>query len=315
MTDWTAAGRKAWETRQLNDAHRVRDLYRAAFGGIPKSAARGRAIDVLKRAGGTVVLDLWGGGLSALELMAAGFRVIAVDDGSMPLVDGDGRSVSNVRKMRALRVTAEEGGYEWRWGKAAKFMAEADCALLDFCGPLSSEVYRTIEAVRHMKAAIVTLMTDHDIVTGAVNQSVRRVMYEAALRLATMETSRKTHGGLWRNTGWKSTRLLCTYRRAGRQPVWLFLLAPHRIKTGATPVALIDADAYEHSKARTRDRNRMRRQTDSEYAARHNARSLAYYHRMKADPDWLADRNAKRREKRKEARTLREHHSGLLSAT
>lgn len=318
------AGVKAWETRraneaarqaarQLNDAHYVRDLYRKAFQGTPKGAARSRAIAVLKAAGGTVVLDLWGGGLSALELMAAGYRVIAVDDGSMPLTDADGHDISKARKKRALRITAEEDGYEWRWGKAAKYAFEADCALLDFHGNLGIEVYRTVKACYHMKAVIVTLMTDHEAKTGlnrrefgALTQPIRRIQYEATLRFATMGPSRKTHGGLWRNTGWKSTRLLCTYRRAGRQPVWLFLLAPHRIVTGPTHPALIDADAYERRKGHIRDAARERRHANPDAMTAHNANGLAYYHRMKQDPEWLANRNVKRR-------ATRPHSSRVLS--
>lgn len=301
MTNWSEAGRKAWATRQLNDAHRVRDLYRAAFGGMPKGAARSRAIEVLKAAGGTTVLDLWGGGMSAEELIATGFRVLTVEDGSMTISDDHG-IVSAKRKRRALTNAASEGGYEARWGKAAKVAAEADCALLDFCGPWSKEVYRTIAACRHMKAIVVTLMTDHDIATDATDQAVRRVMYEAAMRLATMAPSRKTHGGLWRNTGWHSTRLLCTYRRTGRQPVWLFLLAPHRIRTGPTHRQLIDADAYATAQRHAADSARRRRQSDPAIQAHRSAQSLAYYHRMKLDPEWLAIINAKRREYRAKRR-------------
>ena len=109
------AGRKA-------DAHRIRDLYREAFGGMPKEAARRRAIEILKAAGGTVCLDLWGGGLSARELVAAGLSVISVDDGSLTLRI-EGSRVSQMRKHRALETTAADDGYQPRWGKVAKFAA------------------------------------------------------------------------------------------------------------------------------------------------------------------------------------------------
>lgn len=281
MTNWSEAGRKAWATRQRNDALHVLSLYRRAFGGTPKGAARSRAIEVLKRSGGTVVLDLWGGGLSALELMAAGFRVIAVEDGSLPLIDEEGRVVSAARKKRALIAAALGGGYEWRWGKASKFASDADCALLDFCGPWSREVKRTIQASRHMKTVVLTLMTDHEIATGATDQTERLAAYQSFMRLAFGVSLNpfNRHG---------TVKLLGAYRRPRGQPVWIFALAHHRLFTGPVPRALWTPDRVENMRIKSREEKR-RLTMDPDWVQRTNERRRQRHaDRMRDDPEYRA---------------------------
>jgi hypothetical protein len=242
------AGRRAWETRRNNDARAVRDLYRDAFASPAKAVARRRSVATLKAAGVETVIDLWGGGTSALELVAAGFRVISVDNGSMNIVDAAGVEVSKARKRRALELAGIEGGYETRWGSVAKFAHEADGALLDFCGPWSGETRRTIEACRHMKAVVVTLMADHDEASAATTRYERQVAYEAFLRVAF---------GLYPWRGHGQCRVLCRYRRTRGHPVWVFVVAPSLLALGGLAQAereALDPAAAERRRKRGRER-------------------------------------------------------------
>lgn len=212
MVDWREAGRKA-------DAHRIRNLYRAGFGLAPKGIARGRIVEALKAAGGTTVIDLWGGGLSAKAFVAAGFRVISVDDGRTKIID-NGKPVSTARKRRALEHTAAEDGYEWRWGDVSEFAHEADVAFLDLCGPPSAEQRRAVEACRHMKAVVVTLVVAHDALTGGLDSHEREMVYQLLLKMEWAERPRWKYmatGG--------SVRRLTDYRSGGNQSVFVFLLS------------------------------------------------------------------------------------------
>lgn len=217
MTDWKEAGRKA-------DAHRIRDLYRASFQSPAKSVARDRVIAAMKASGVTTVLDLWGGGVSAEAFADAGFKVISVDNGSMQLIDQD-RPVSATRKRRALERTAEEDGYEARWGSVASVAHEADGAFLDFCGPWSKDTRAAVEACRHMKAVAVTLVPDHDGVTNASNGLERQMAYQLFLKMAWADRPRweymNADGGV---------RRLTDYRRHKGPMVYVFLLSRKPIK-------------------------------------------------------------------------------------
>lgn len=211
MTDWAEAGRKA-------DAHRIRALYREGFQSEAKQTVRARLIKALQVAGATICLDLWGGGASADELVRVGLDVISIDDGSFEVID-KGHPVSAERKRRALEYAAREGGYTAGWGHVAKYAMSADGAFLDFCGPWSRGVRRSIEACRHMKAVVVTLMTDHDTTTDATSQSERRLAYEAYMRNAfRQERDRPVY-----------LRRLCSYKRETGQPVFVYLLSPERL--------------------------------------------------------------------------------------
>jgi hypothetical protein len=215
MTDWREAGNRA-------DATRVRNLFLAAFDLPGKRLARERAIQALKAAGATCVLDLWGGGISAEALVAAGFRVISVENGSMRLFD-DGRLVSAVRKRRALDRAGLAGGYETFWGSAAQALAafpEIDGALLDFCGPWSKEVRRTVRAARHLRAAVVTLCPDHDLYTEATDVRERQLTYQLLLRMA--RTDKPTWDNIARSGG---ARLLIDYHGEHGQMVSVYLLS------------------------------------------------------------------------------------------
>lgn len=258
MTDWQEAGRKA-------DAHRIRNLYRAMFDDDRKDVVRWMAVEAFKKVGGRRCLDLWGGGLSAVELLNAGLDVISVDNGTMQLTDR-GNRVSAMRKRRALEVTAEEDGYSARWGPVAKYAQEADVAFLDFCGPWSRDVRRAIEACRHMKAIVVTLMTDHEMVTGATTQAERRMAYEAFLRLATQLGSR--HKGA-SGEPFAVVRRLCEYRRANGQPVWVYLLTRERVALGPMSQTIRrKLDPVYREKLNTQSRERQREyRRDPERAA------------------------------------------------
>lgn len=289
MVDWKEAGRKA-------DAHRIRDRYRAAFNLPAKAAVRHRVIDALRAAGGETVLDLWGGGLSASAFVTAGFRVISVDDGSLELMDHD-RPVSAARKRRALEYAAAEGGYEARWGKVAKYATEADVAFLDFCGPWSREVRKAVEACRHMKAVVVTLMPDHDMTTDATTVKERRVAYEAFLSLAFSGVAGQRTGAY--------RRRLCLYRRPGNQSVFVHMVSKvplkmdridaasaRRIFPSLQPSQLTEAQraaqairnrkTYERRKpeinARRAERERERRLVDPVYRALRVSQSRHRYH-------------------------------------
>lgn len=279
------AGRRAWETRRSrdDDARAVRALYGTAFSSPAKAVARTRAIATLKAAGVTTVLDLWGGGTSALELVAAGFRVISVEDGSMTIVDASGEAVCTDRKKRALALAGIEGGYETRWGSVARFAHESDGALLDFCGPWSRAVRESVVACRKHKAVIVTLMTDHDINTEATTQNDRLAMYKAVLKYHASD-------GTAKGIAAQPCRLLCHYRRLGGQPVWLFLLAhrrlPIKIMTSAERLA-ISPEYRARTNARASERQRQRRQTDPAFKAAQRDRTEAWMARkLAADPDF-----------------------------
>lgn len=149
MTDWKAAGLKA-------DAHRVIGLLTAPYSGAPKAKVRDRAIRFLVAQQPKLVLDAWGGGMSADAQVAAGLSVLSVDDGRSFREQG----ISPARGLRAMTIAGEEGGYRTASGRLAKHASECDAAFLDFCGQWSPEVARTIRACAHMSAIAVTIMPE-----------------------------------------------------------------------------------------------------------------------------------------------------------
>jgi len=218
----------------LAEAHRIRNLYRQAFGNPSKDIARGRVIAAMKAAGVTVVLDLWGGGISASALVAAGFRVISVENGSMKIVD-QGRPVSADRKRHAHQVAGWEGGYETFWGTVAEAIAafpEIDGAYLDFCGPWSSSARDAVSACRMMKCIAVTLIPGHDVSTGALDATEREMAYQLYLKMAWADSPR------WAAIlGQGHCRRLLDYRVPGGQIVFLYLLGHRHIKLPALTFA------------------------------------------------------------------------------
>lgn len=263
MTDWKEAGRKA-------DAHRVRALYREAFVSEAKTVARKRVIEAMRSAGVTTVLDLWGGGQSAEQLVAAGFRVIAVENGTM-VIEDQGRPVGRERKRRALEYAAIEGGYEARFGNVEDFAHEADGAYLDFCGPWSSGARKAVIACRHMKAAAVTLTPDHDMASGASNSREREFAYQLFLKMAWSD--RPTWEAMMGRGG---VRRLLDYRRGRGFSVFLYLLSHERIRLSVL-------------KASDRERTRP------DIHARHNAVKRAYYHRLSPEKKQAANTRQKAR--------------------
>ena len=264
MTDWREAGRKA-------DARYVLNLYRRAFASDAKRIARERSIEALRAAGVETVLDLWGGGVSAEELVAAGFRVVSVDDGSMDLRDSAGRPISAARKRRALEYAGAEGGYEVRFGKAERFADEADGAYLDFCGPWSRHTRRTVAACRHMTAVAVTLTPDHDMSTDASSAHERQMAYQLFLKMSWADRP------VWQYMqGQGTVRRLLDYRRAGGFGVYLYLLSRKRIKL--PPMKLSD-----------------REKTRPDMHQRHLAIKRAYYHRKSPEEKLELQRKARER--------------------
>lgn len=223
MTDWREAGHKA-------DAKRVLNLYRRSFDNDAKRLARSRSIEALRAAGCSTVVCLWGGGWDAEELVAAGFRVIAVDNGSMTLLEGD-RPVSSARKRRALQYAAAAGGYEWRWGDVGRYLHEADGALLDFHGPWAGDKRRIVSAARHMTAIVVVLVPSHDVSADASSAHERQMAYQLFLKMAWADKPR------WEaiQAGGHVRRLTDYHEDQGRH-VFVYLLGRKHIRLSVMPV-------------------------------------------------------------------------------
>lgn len=179
------AGQKAWQTRRLNEAreeaHRVRDLVRDRYSNPTKDRVRSWIVAEIKASEPTLVLDLWGGGLSAEEMTAAGLSVLSVDR-------ADGFSehhVSAEQGKSALAFCGQESGYRTGWvptnGSVSKFARECDAAWWDFMGHLAPDKIRALKASRHMKMIVVTLMADR--MKGADDWTAETwsVMYRAAI--------------------------------------------------------------------------------------------------------------------------------------
>jgi predicted Zn-ribbon and HTH transcriptional regulator len=261
-TDWSEIGRKA-------DAHRVRDLYRRTFDNRGKNDARPLMVSALVNAGGTRCLDLWGGGLSADALVAAGLSVLSVDNG-YELRD----ALTVERRQESLRRSGEEGGYETAWGAARRYASTCDVAFLDFCGPPSEESLETVRACRHMKAIVVTFTTGHDIHTGAPSQELRERSYRVLLREAfgigstirQPDRSRKRLGG--------SIMTLCRYRNKDGRLVLVFLLRRSRSIGHAVPLYARQRVDIRW-RAQLAARSRRYRETHLEVRAAQNERKKA----------------------------------------
>lgn len=220
MTDWREAGHKA-------DAKRVLNLYRTSFDNDAKRLARSRSIEALRAAGVATVVCLWGGGLDAEELLAAGFRVIAVDNGSMQLFDGP-NEVSTERKRRALKYAAEAAGYEWRWGNVARFLSEGDGALLDFHGPWGKDKRLIVSAARPMTAVVVVLVPSHDTSSDASSAHERQMAYQLFLKMAWADRPR------WEAiTASGHVRRLTDYHEDQGRHVFVYLLGRKHVRLTA----------------------------------------------------------------------------------
>lgn len=202
------------------DATKVIRAYRGSFGGMGKTLSRRRVVEALRAVGATVVLDLWGGGLSARELIRAGLQVVCVENGSMKLTVG-GRSVSAARKRRAFDLDAIEAGFTPFWGTAEEALTvfpDIDAAFLDYCGPWSRPARETIHAARHLKIVAVTLMPHHDIGTGATSIQERQLAYQLFLKMAWAKAPR------WGYMSSSGCRILTDYDTAKRQRATVYLL-------------------------------------------------------------------------------------------
>jgi hypothetical protein len=272
MTDWIAAGRKAWQTRQDNDARRVIALYRAVFALPGKDVSRARAIRALVAAGGTVVCDFHGGGASAERELAAGLRPISVDNGSFLPMDGD-KKVSKKRLQRALQVAGRDSGYQTHYGEAIDVVAQTDCGFYDFCGPPTDALRALGPASKHHLADVVTLGTSHDIYLGDLLEKKERL---------TPEERKGIYAYLLETWFDKKVRVICEYRRNGH-PFWTFLIGQDvgriRIHPTSSEYAKLDPVFHEYRKAQSREYARGYR-SDPAYRALINERARL----LRADP-------------------------------
>lgn len=277
MTDWKAAG-------HLADAHRVQNLYRKSFSSDAKSIARGRVTSALRSAGVSVVLDLWGGGSSAEDLVGLGFRVIAVENGSMRIED-KGRPVSNARKRRALAVAGTEGGYQTFWGSPQDALAafpEIDGAYLDFCGPWTPSTRSAVIASRSLRCIAVTLAPDHDTSTGASNAHERQMAYQLFLKMAWADRPR------WESmTAGGHVRRLLDYRRPTGISVFLYLLSHESVSIPSLTLA-------------------ERHSTRPDKRKEHQAKKREWYHRPENHDRIIAKATARYQERRIRSRECAE---------
>jgi hypothetical protein len=132
------------------DATKIRNALRLKYGGRAKAIIREEMAVYLQHAGAERPLDFDGGGLSSKSLVLVGLHPIVVDNGG----DAADLGVTSARFKRAFLMAVPDG----HWGNAAQYSHLADSAFYDFCCHWSSEVKRTLEASRHMKAIVVTLM-------------------------------------------------------------------------------------------------------------------------------------------------------------
>jgi hypothetical protein len=266
-TDWREAGYRA-------DAKRVLNLYRRSFDNDAKRLARHRSVEALQAAGVQTVVCLWGGGYDAESLVAAGFRVIAVDNGSMRVTDGD-REVSQERKRRALQYAAASGGYEWRWGDVRRFLGEADGALLDFHGPWAKDKRLIVSAARHMTAVVVVLVPSHDVSADASSAHERQMAYQLFLKMAWADRPR------WQAiTAGGHVRRLTDYHEDQGRHVFVYLMARQHIQVPAL---------------KSTERIKMRR----DLADRKRASQRAWYHRPENRDRIIAKTSARKAALRK----------------
>lgn len=149
MTDWHAAGR-------LADAHRTMRLIANRYDNPAKRRVRDRALRFLAGARPALMLDAWGGGLSAAQAAEMGLEVLSVDDGRSFADYG----VTKERGRRALEIAGREHGYRTAFGALESHAGRCDAAFLDFCGHWSPSMQRVIRACAHMKALVVTVMPE-----------------------------------------------------------------------------------------------------------------------------------------------------------
>lgn len=298
MTDWREAGLRA-------DAHRIQRLWVAPFDNPAKDVVRRRVASVLVAAGGTIALDLGGGGSSAKVLKAAGLSVISVEDGSMKLEDR-GNAVRAPRKRRAHETICAELGVDGRWGHAHQYAAEADVAFLDFCGPWSEATRLAIEASRHMKAIAVTLTTGHDIYSSATTQRERQLAYmtwlKDAWRPAIQKKPMPGQGRAFRNA---NCRILAEYRTDAGHPVWVFLLSTRRLPIphlSAMERSALHPERKEEYNRRGIERKRHLWREDLEWRAKRQAYLREWKAARRADPVLREFDNQRQRESKQRRR-------------
>jgi len=266
MTDWTP-GVKA-------DATRVCDLLTDRYANPTKNSIRKWVIAELKAAEPTLVLDLWGGGLSAAEMTAAGLPVLSVDDGRSFVEFG----ITKPRGKRALTVKGELDGYRTGWGSVAKYLPECDAAWLDFMGHPCHETERALDACKGKKIVVLTLMASRN--AGHEGMSVESYIMEFE--------------GLIEGRSGLRVRIVRKYRRPDGQWVLVFLaranIAADNKSASQRWHWRHDADHRSHELAR-----QHKRRADPEFRAARNERDRVGYAARMADPEYRERRTEQNR--------------------
>jgi len=259
MTDWTP-GVKA-------DATKVCDLLTDRYTNPTKNSIRKWVVAELKAAEPTLVLDLWGGGKSAVEMTAAGLPVLSVDDGRSFAEFG----ITKPRGKRALTVKGELDGYRTGWGLVSRFAPECDAAWLDFMGHPCREKERALAACRGQKIIVVTLF---------------------AARLAdhkdlSVESYVAMYPGFIEHWSGLRVRVARKYKSAGGQWALVFLARATRREEKAAYKAAYYATHREETVARSRAYNSAHREeiraTKAAYRATHLEETNARRARKKAE--------------------------------
>lgn len=283
MTDWKRAG-------ELADAHRVQRLLASRYQNAAKITVRSRAIRFLASVQPTCVLDAWGGGMSAEELVRYGLAVLSVDNGG----DFANVGVSRSRGFRALRIAGEEGGYRTAVGALSSHADAADAAFLDFMGHWGRDVARTVWSCRHMKALVVTLMPER-VPVG--RQSLTRdewaTIYKALLvrssgmRVVWTHEYRRTSGlpafVFALRAPATAARRTCSRQGCGANVLghpnrrYCTVTCREAVHKARRSLAEVEAARERRSATRTRDRarenlmERLRRRDDPDHAPRRSA--------------------------------------------
>lgn len=299
MGDMHEAGRKAAITRRANEAreeaHRVRDLVRDRYSNPTKARIRSWIVAEIKAANPSLVLDLWGGGLSAEEMVTAGLPVLSVDRAR----GFEEHGVTAAQAKSALMFCGQESGYRTGWvsatGTVSKFAHECDAAWWDFMGHLAGDKIRALKASRHMKIIVVTLMADRMAGAEDFTAETWSVMYRAAidhysgLRVSVVKKYPRADGHWvlvfiahrrFDRKGWDRTRNATPERRAKQAAYLVKYRADHIAQLKAADAARWADPLVKKASA---DYKRRRYNTDAEYRANVLAKQHEYRARRRAE--------------------------------
>ncbi len=257
MTDWRAAG-------HLADARRVARMVGSRYISWPKDVGRRRIIRALRDVLPELVLDLWGGGVSATAMTAEGFNVLSVDDGR----SFDEFGVSTERGRQALATLSAHDGYDEAWGDAIDYAQRCDAAFLDFMGHWSPEVKRTLMACRHMKAVAVTLMPERTPL-GRLDEEDWEIAYRGFLENALQMKVRWWYAYRRNEKNQRATVFFLRPEKQGRPKLGPRTCMDCPTSLRGMPAQTRRCPECRKARARTRLRNG---QTPGEYGRRYRAR-------------------------------------------